>query len=65
MLNKIAQWRAANRYRNEDQRFLSDVNAANLYELPLQSHLILWISLVFVLNCSHEACVPSLVLSLT
>ncbi|MBD9355319.1 HlyD family type I secretion periplasmic adaptor subunit [Methylomonas sp. EbA] len=48
MLKKIAQWRAEHRYRAEDQRFLSDVNAANLYELPLQSHLILWFSAAFV-----------------
>jgi adhesin transport system membrane fusion protein len=48
MLNKIAEWRARHRYRAEDQRFLSDVNAANLYELPLQSHLILWFSVIFV-----------------
>ncbi|NOV30869.1 HlyD family type I secretion periplasmic adaptor subunit [Methylomonas sp. ZR1] len=48
MLKKIAGWRAEHRYRAEDQGFLSDVNAANLYELPLQSHLILWSSVAFV-----------------
>ncbi|WP_020482984.1 HlyD family type I secretion periplasmic adaptor subunit [Methylomonas sp. MK1] len=48
MLKKIAEWRAEHRYRAEDQRFLSDVNAANLYELPLQSHLILWFAAAFV-----------------
>ncbi|OAH95927.1 HlyD family type I secretion periplasmic adaptor subunit [Methylomonas methanica] len=48
MLKKIADWRAEHRYRAEDQRFLSDVNAANLYELPLQSHLILWFAAAFV-----------------
>ncbi|OQW71499.1 MAG: hemolysin secretion protein D [Proteobacteria bacterium ST_bin11] len=48
MLKKIADWRAEYRYRAEDQRFLSDVNAANLYELPLQSHLILWFFAAFV-----------------
>lgn len=48
MLKKFAEWRAANRYRTEDQNFLNDVNAANLYELPLQSHLILWSSFAFV-----------------
>jgi len=48
LLKKLAQWRASYRYRAEDQDFLSDVAAANLYELPLQSHLILWISTAFV-----------------
>jgi adhesin transport system membrane fusion protein len=48
MLKKIADWRAEHRYRAEDQRFLSDVNAANLYELPLKSHLILWFAAAFV-----------------
>ncbi|MCQ8118893.1 HlyD family type I secretion periplasmic adaptor subunit [Methylomonas rosea] len=48
MLKKIAEWRAEHRYRAEDQRFLSDVNAANLYELPLKSHLILWFAAAFV-----------------
>ncbi|AMK77950.1 MULTISPECIES: HlyD family type I secretion periplasmic adaptor subunit [Methylomonas] len=48
MLKKIAEWRAEHRYRAEDQDFLSDVNAANLYELPLQSHLILWFFAAFV-----------------
>jgi adhesin transport system membrane fusion protein len=48
MLKKIAEWRAEHHYRAEDQRFLSDVNAANLYELPLQSHLILWFAAAFV-----------------
>lgn len=48
MLKRIAEWRAIHRYRAEDQRFLSDVNAANLYELPLQSHLILWFVVAFV-----------------
>lgn len=48
MLKKFAEWRDIHRYRAEDQRFLSDVNAANLYELPLQSHLILWFTAAFV-----------------
>ncbi len=45
---KIVEWRAAKRYRAEDQNFLNDVNAANLYEVPVQGHLILWLTVAFV-----------------
>lgn len=49
MLNKLLELKALLEQRREDRRFLSDVNAAHDDQLPLQSHLILWLSVLFVL----------------
>lgn len=33
---------------SEDSQYMSDINAAILYQSPIQSHIILWISALFV-----------------
>lgn len=49
MLKKIAHLKSNYQHQNEDQAYLSDINAANLYNTPIQSHLILWLSFCFVI----------------
>jgi len=49
MLDKLRELKVLLEQRREDRRFLSDVNAAHDDPLPLQSHLILWLSVLFVL----------------
>lgn len=49
MLNKLAELRSDHQHQSEDQAYLTDVNAANLYGVPLKSHIILWLSFCFVI----------------
>ena len=48
MLNKIAEIKSDHISQTEDQAFLTDVNAANLYGASIQSHILLWLSFSFV-----------------
>ena len=48
MLNKIAEIKSDHKSQAEDQAFLTDVNAANLYGASIQSHILLWLSFSFV-----------------
>ena len=48
MLNKIAEIKSDHISQAEDQAFLTDVNAANLYGASIQSHILLWLSFSFV-----------------
>ena len=48
MLNKLTDLKTSSQYQAEDQEFLTDVNAANLYGASIQSHIILWLALSFV-----------------
>lgn len=49
MLNKLTNLKSSYRRQREDQDFLTDVNAANLYGASIQSHIILWLSFCFVI----------------
>ncbi|MGR8952437.1 MAG: HlyD family type I secretion periplasmic adaptor subunit [Gammaproteobacteria bacterium] len=48
LIKKISDFTAEQRQLSEDKDFVSDVNAVNLYGLPLYSHLILLLSFTFV-----------------
>ena len=48
MLNKLAELKSEHKYQTEDQAYLTDVNAANLYGASIQSHIILWLAFCFV-----------------
>mgnify|MGYP000426773124 FL=1 len=48
MLKKLADLKSNLKQSSEDQDFLTDVNAANLYGASIQSHLILWLAFSFV-----------------
>lgn len=48
MLNKISEIKSDHKSQVEDQAFLTDVNAANLYGASIQSHVLLWLSISFV-----------------
>ncbi|MCK5189909.1 MAG: HlyD family type I secretion periplasmic adaptor subunit, partial [Methylococcales bacterium] len=48
MLNKISEIKSDHKSQVEDQAFLTDVNAANLYGASIQSHVLLWLSVSFV-----------------
>ncbi len=49
MLNKLSDLKSTYRHQAEDQDFLTDVNSANLYGASIQSHLILWLAVSFVI----------------
>lgn len=49
MLNKLTNLKTTSQYQAEDQDFLTDVNAANLYGASIQSHIILWLAFCFVI----------------
>ena len=49
MLNKIINLKSSYKHQAEDQEFVTDVNAANLYGAPIQSHIILWLAFTFVI----------------
>jgi len=49
MLNKISELKSNHKHQAEDQAFLTDVNAANLYGASIQSHVILWLAFSFVI----------------
>ncbi len=49
MLTKIKNFRKKYEQQAEDQFYITDVNSASLYGASIQSHLILWLSLSFVL----------------
>ncbi len=48
MLNILKDLKSDFEQQAEDQDFLTDVNAANLYGAPIHSHIILWLSFAFV-----------------
>lgn len=48
MLNKIKKIKSDFKHQAEDQNFVTDVNAVNLYGASIQSHFILWAVLSFV-----------------
>lgn len=48
MLNKFIKLKTEYKQQTEDQAFLTDVNAANLYGSSLPSHIILWLTFSFV-----------------
>ncbi len=48
MLNKLTELKSTSKHQAEDQHFLTDVNAANLYGASIQSHIILWLAFSFV-----------------
>ncbi len=50
MLKKMLSAWQTKKNRLEEQEFYSDVNAANLYGLPVKCHLILWLSLIFFIT---------------
>ncbi len=50
MLNKISELLTNRQYQAEDQSYLSDVNAANLYGTSVQHHLILWLTFSFFIT---------------
>lgn len=49
MLNKISTVKKKYKQHAENQTYVTDVNAASLYGASIQSHLILWISFIFVI----------------
>ena len=49
MLEKIKNFRRKHEQQAEDQSYIRDINSASLYGASMQSHLILWLSLSFVL----------------
>ena len=49
MLNKLSELKSNHKHQAEDQAFLTDVNAANLYGASIQSHVILWLAFSFVI----------------
>jgi len=49
MLNKLSDLKSNYQQQTEDQDFLSDINAANLYGASIQSHIILWLACIFVI----------------
>jgi adhesin transport system membrane fusion protein len=49
MFKKLNELKSNYKYQNEDQAYLTDINSANLYSTPIQSHLILWLSFSFVI----------------
>lgn len=51
-----------NSYRNrkEDQAYLSDVNSANLYGATIQSHILLWVTFVFIVVAIFWASIANL-----
>jgi len=48
-MNKLTELKSNLKQQTEDQDFLTDVNAANLYGASIQSHIILWLSFSFVI----------------
>ncbi len=48
MLNKLSGIKKTHQQHAEDQAYITDVNAASLYGASIQSHIILWMSLTFV-----------------
>ncbi len=48
MLNKLSGIKNKHQQHAEDQAYVTDVNAASLYGASIQSHIILWMSLTFV-----------------
>ena len=48
MLNKLSGIKNKHQQHTEDQPYITDVNAASLYGASTQSHIILWMSLTFV-----------------
>lgn len=50
MLKKLLSFNTRSKEAEEDSHYISDVNAAMLYSSPIQSHLILWITLAFVVT---------------
>ena len=49
MLNRLSELKSKHQVQTEDQDFLTDVNAANLYGASISSHLILWLAFSFVI----------------
>jgi len=49
MHNKLTDLKSTYQHQTEDQDFLTDVNAANLYGASMQSHVILWLAFSFVI----------------
>ncbi len=49
MQNKLTDLKSTYQHHAEDQDFLTDVNAANLYGVSMQSHIILWLAFSFVI----------------
>jgi adhesin transport system membrane fusion protein len=49
MLNKLSELKSNHQAQTEDQAFLTDVNAANLYGASITSHIILWLAFGFVI----------------
>jgi adhesin transport system membrane fusion protein len=48
MQNKLTDLKSSYQLQTEDQDFLTDVNAANLYGASIHSHIILWLAFSFV-----------------
>jgi len=49
MLNKLSELKSNYQQQTEDQDFISDINAANLYGASIHSHIILWLAFIFVI----------------
>jgi adhesin transport system membrane fusion protein len=50
MLNKLFNFKKTYEQHAEDQTYVTDVNAASLYGASIQSHLILWLFVAFILS---------------
>ncbi len=48
MLKKIIQLNARKRIQEHDRAFISNVHDSSFYVVPLKTHIILWISFIFV-----------------
>lgn len=48
LLKKITEFNAEQQQLSEDKDFVSDINAVNLYGVPIHSHLILLLSFAFI-----------------
>ncbi|WP_031431946.1 HlyD family type I secretion periplasmic adaptor subunit [Methylomicrobium agile] len=48
LLKKITEFNAEQQQLSEDRDFVSDINAVNLYGVPVYSHLILLLSFAFI-----------------
>lgn len=48
MLNKISALKKKYEQQTEDHMYVTDVNAASLYGASIQSHIILWMALSFM-----------------
>ena len=48
MLKKFNHIKKTSKQQAEDQHYITDVNAANLYGASIQSHIILWVAVSFI-----------------